>query len=410
MGTTNYQLPITHYHLYTVKTDGERVNNIPPVDLAQQYKTIQEEVNAAVLGILSSGRYIGGSSVEGFEQQFASYTGIRECVGCNSGTDALYLALRALGIGPGDQVITTPFTFFATAEAISAVGATPVFVDIDAQTFNLDVNQLEAAITDQTKAILPVHLFGQPVEMTRLMAIANAHHLAVIEDCAQATGAEWAGQKVGSIGHIGCFSFFPTKNLGACGDGGAVTTNDPAIAASIRRLREHGATSRYHHESIGINSRLDALQAAILQIKLRHLDTWNTQRHAVATRYHDLLSPLSGLILPQAPEGGKSVWNQYTIRVISQDGSESKTPGEVPPAVSWRDRIRSHIQERGVSSMVYYPIPLHLQPVYQSLGYQSGSFPVAETACREVLSLPMFPELSIEQQQQVVYCLKDTLG
>ena len=373
------------------------MSNIPPVDLAQQYQTIAEEVNAAVLSVLASGRYIGGNLVESFEQQFASYTGVSECIACNSGTDALYLALRSLGIGSQDEVITTPFTFIATAEVISAVGATPVFIDIDPETFNLDLNQLESAITSKTKAIIPVHLFGQPVDMTRLMAIANAHNLFVIEDCAQATGAEWGGRKVGSIGHIGCFSFFPTKNLGACGDGGAVTTNDRAIATQIRRLREHGTSSRYYHEATGINSRLDSLQAAIVQIKLRYLDTWNAQRSEIATRYQDLLSPIPGIILPQASIGGKSVWNQFTIRVTNRGTEET------------RDKLRNQMQEKGVSSMVYYPLPLHLQPVYQGLGYKIGCFPIVEQACREVLSLPIFPELSIEQQQRVVYALKECL-
>jgi dTDP-4-amino-4,6-dideoxygalactose transaminase len=379
------------------------VNNIPPLDLARQYKLIGDEVSAAVLGVLSSGRYIGGPLVEGFEQQFAAYVGVSECVACNSGTDALYLALRALGIGPGDEVITTPFTFIATAEVITAVGATPVFVDIDAQTFNFDVQQLEAAITERTKAILPVHLFGQPVDMTAVMAIAQSHHLAVIEDCAQATGAVWGDQKVGSIGHIGCFSFFPTKNLGASGDGGALTTNDPAIAATVRMLREHGSRTRYYHEEIGINSRLDAIQAAILQIKLRHLDTWNTQRQLVAERYHQLLQPVPGVVAPQALPGGESVWNQYTIRIKSnQPNAEA--------ASTYRDEVRSRLQQRGVSSMVYYPLPLHLQPVYKNLNYPVGQFPVAEQACHEVLALPMFPELTSEEQTQVVYGLKDCLA
>jgi dTDP-4-amino-4,6-dideoxygalactose transaminase len=379
------------------------VNNIPPLDLARQYKLIGDEVSAAVLGVLSSGRYIGGPLVEGFEQQFGAYVGVSECVACNSGTDALYLALRALEIGPGDEVITTPFTFIATAEVITAVGATPVFVDIDAQTFNFDVQQLEAAITERTKAILPVHLFGQPVDMTAVMAIAQSHHLAVIEDCAQATGAVWGDQKVGSIGHIGCFSFFPTKNLGASGDGGALTTNDPAIAATVRMLREHGSRTRYYHEEIGINSRLDAIQAAILQIKLRHLDTWNTQRQLVAERYHQLLQPVPGVVAPQALPGGESVWNQYTIRIKSEQPNAEA-------ASTYRDEVRSRLQQRGVSSMVYYPLPLHLQPVYKNLNYPVGQFPVAEQACHEVLALPMFPELTSEEQTQVVYGLKDCLA
>ncbi len=382
------------------------MNNIPPVDLARQYKSLQEEINTAVLDVLASGRYIGGLPVESFEQKFATYHGVSECVACNSGTDALYLALRALGIGAGDEVITTPFTFIATAEVISAVGATPVFVDIDPRNFNVDVSLIEAAITSKTKAIVPVHLFGQPVDMTRVMKIAENHGLAVIEDCAQATGATWAGKKVGSIGHIGCFSFFPTKNLGACGDGGAIVTNDPLVAAKIRMLREHGSRQRYYHEEIGVNSRLDALQAAILQVKLAHLDSWNKQRYELATRYHQLLAPISGIVLPQAIEGGESVWNQYTIRVVDR-GLAENSASSFPPL---RDLVRTQMQQRGVIAMVYYPIPLHLQPVYQSLGYQTGQLPVAEQACREVLSLPIYPELSPAQQEDVIYSLKDSLA
>jgi dTDP-4-amino-4,6-dideoxygalactose transaminase len=376
------------------------VKKIPPFDLTEQYKVIAEEINTAVSKVLASGSYIGGSQVEGFEQQFASYIGTDHCIACNSGTDALYLALRALNIGPGDEVITTPFTFVATAETITAVGATPVFVDIDAQTFNLSLEQVEAAITERTRAIVPVHLFGMPVDMTRLLAIAQTYHLTVIEDCAQATGAEWAGQKVGSIGHIGCFSFYPTKNLGACGDGGAVTTHDLAIAGRIRRLRDHGRKGGYYYEELGVNSRLDAVQAAILQIKLRYLDTWNRQRQAIAQRYQQFLASIPGITLPQEVAGGRTVWNQYTIRVLEQPAK---------PGPSFRDIVRQRLQEQGVQSMVYYPLPLHLQPVYSHLGYQPGQLAVAEQASREVLSLPMFPELSAEQQDQVIYCLKDSL-
>jgi dTDP-4-amino-4,6-dideoxygalactose transaminase len=376
------------------------VKTIPPIDLTRQYQLIDEEVNTAVLAILRSGRYIGGSAVKDFEQQFSAYIGVSEAISCNSGTDALYLALRALNIGEGDRVITTPFTFIATSEIIVRAGATPVFVDIDPNTFNLDLQQVEAAITSKTKAIIPVHLFGQPIDMTKLMAIANAHNLFVIEDCAQATGAEWAGQQVGSIGHIGCFSFFPTKNLGACGDGGAVTTNDRAIAASIRKLKEHGMSSvRYCHDDTGINSRLDTLQAAILQVKLRHLDSWNDKRQQVANTYGELLSSLPGVKLPQALPGGKSVWNQYTIAIEDKQSSDEPT----------RDTVRQQLQQMGVSSMVYYPIPLHLQPVYQNLGYQQGQLSQVEQIARQVLSLPMFPDLSFEEQQQVAYCLKDCL-
>lgn len=375
------------------------MSRIPPFDLSEQYKLIGAEINSGALEVLASGRYIGGSWVADFESQFAHYIGTSECIACNSGTDALYLALRALGIGAGDEVITTPFTFVATAEVISAVGATPIFVDIDPTTFNLDLDQVEAAITGHTRAVIPVHLFGLPVNMTRLMAIAQTHNLFIVEDCAQSTGAEWEGQKVGSIGHIGCFSFYPTKNLGACGDGGAITTNDSAIAERLRRLRDHGRQGAYYYEELGVNSRLDAVQAAILQIKLRHLDQWNQQRREVADRYQHLLNPIPGISLPHEIAGGKSVWNQYTIRVLGGGNT-----GEA------RDLLRSYLQEKGVASMVYYPLPLHLQPAYQDLGYQTGQLPLAEQASRQVLSLPMFPEMTPEQQEQVVYSLKDCLA
>ncbi|OUL19373.1 Cys/Met metabolism pyridoxal-phosphate-dependent enzyme [Nostoc sp. RF31YmG] len=379
----------------------QSVNSVPAFDIKQQYSTLEAEVSAVVLEILASGRYIGGPVVEGFEKQFAAYHGVTECVACNSGTDALFLSLRALNIGAGDEVITTTFTFIATAEVISAVGAKPVFVDID-HTFNLNLQQVKAAITPKTKAIIPVHLFGQPVDMTALMAIAQSHNLAVIEDCAQSTGASWGNQKVGSIGHIGCFSFYPTKNLGGCGDGGAITTNDPEIASQLRVLRDHGSKVRYIHEEIGVNSRLDAIQAAILEIKLRHLDNWNERRRAIAAYYRQFLSQVPGIIAPEELAGGVGVWNQYTIR-ISGEGRNGAT-------AKYRDSVRQQLQERGVSSMVYYPLPLHLQPIYQNLGYQPGQLPVAEQICHEVISLPMFPELTQEQQDQVIYALKDCLG
>ena len=310
------------------------------------------------------------------------------------------MALTALDIGRGDEVITTAFTFMATAEVITRVGAKPVFVDIDLDTFNLNVERVQEAITPQTKAIIPVHLFGQPVDMTQLMEIAQAHNLYIIEDCAQATGAEWNGNKIGSIGHIGCFSFFPTKNLGGCGDGGAVTTNDPAIAAKIKMLREHGCQVRYRHDLTGLNSRLDAIQAAILKIKLRYLDTWNEQRIQAANYYHSLLKSLDGIKLPSSLSGGTSVWNQYTVCI--KDNSIATTEPK-------RDRLRSALQEKGIISMVYYPLPLHLQPVYQDLGYQKGQLPVTEQAAREVLSLPMFPGITETEQERVVYTLKDCL-
>ncbi len=382
-----------------------RVNTIPPVDLTRQYQVISREVEGKVLEILRSGKYIGGATVTEFETQFAQYIGTNYCVAGNSGTDALYMALRALDIGEGDEVITTPFTFIATSEVIVRVGAKPVFVDIDPDTFNLDLAKIPPAITEKTKAIIPVHLFGQPIDMTKLMAIANKHNLYIIEDCAQATGATWNNQKVGSIGHVGCFSFFPTKNLGACGDGGALTTNDPTIAKKIKLLREHGlvrepgAKVTYRHEITGLNSRLDSIQAAILNIKLKYLDIWNNQRQEAASNYQQLLENVTKIQLPSAVAGGVSVWNQYTIRVKNTSQNEELT----------RDTVRQKLQQQGVISMVYYPLPLHLQAVYQDLNYQPGSLPIAEQAAMEVLSLPMFPGITLEEQQQIAYGLKDCL-
>jgi dTDP-4-amino-4,6-dideoxygalactose transaminase len=380
------------------KLKPKRVKQIPPVDLTRQYQLIKESAESAVLEILSSGRYIGGEAIANFEREFASYIGVTECVSCNSGTDALFLALRALEIGSGDEVITTPFSFFATAEVITRVGAKPVFVDIDPDTFNLDLAQIEQAINPLTKAIMPVHLFGQPVDMTRLMAIAKAHQLYVIEDCAQAAGAAWKEEKVGSIGDVGCFSFFPTKNLGACGDGGAITTNNPAIAKQMRILKEHGSPERYRHDFVGINSRMDAIQAVILSVKLPHLDYWNQQRHRAVEYYHELLQHVSAVKLPQALPGGTSVWNQYTISVRGSSAPNNQ-----------RELLQAKLKEQGVISMIYYPIPLHLQPVYEDLGYQPGQLPKGEQAALEVLSLPMFPGISEGEQEQVANALKDCL-
>ncbi len=370
------------------------MNKIPPLDLTRQYGAIATQINAAVADVLASGRYIGGSTVDEFEENFAAYLDASHCVSCNSGTDALFLALRAFDIGPDHEVITTPFTFFATAEVISAVGARPVFVDIDPQTFNLDLERWEMAITPQTKAIMPVHIFGQPVDMSELMAIARRHDLIVIEDCAQAVGAEWSGQKVGTIGDAGCFSFFPTKNLGAFGDGGALVTKDEAIARRVGTLKNHGQSAKYYSQEIGINSRLDALQAAILSVKLPFLDSWNNRRRALAARYYQFLSQLPGVIPPRELPGSRCVWHQYTIQVSDRP----------------RDEVVTCLEQEGITAMVYYPVPLHLQPVYQSLGYKPGQLPVVEGVCDRVLSLPMFPELSDQEQERVIYGLKDCLS
>jgi len=375
------------------------VTKIPPVDLSRQYNQIDQEATAAVMAVLRSGYYIGGAEVKEFEQEFAAWVGTPHGVSCNSGTDALYLSLRAAQIGSGDEVITSAFTFFATAEVISAVGATPVFVDIDPQTFNLDLDLLAAAITPRTKALLPVHLFGQPVDMTRLMAIAAPNQLVVIEDCAQATGARWQGQQVGSWGHFGAFSFFPTKNLGGCGDGGAVTLYQPEAAQTLRQLKEHGSSRRYYHEQIGFNSRLDALQAAILRVKLRYLEQWNQQRRQAALLYGQLLENLEGIILPTETLGGTHVWNQYTIRCLANP------LGSAPP----REQVRQALLAKGIVTMIYYPLPLHYQPVYTALGYKPGSLPYTEQVCQEVLSLPLFPGITEAEQEQVALALRAAL-
>ncbi|TYQ30798.1 DegT/DnrJ/EryC1/StrS family aminotransferase [Pseudanabaena sp. UWO310] len=369
------------------------MNKIPPFDVSQQYQQIGDRLNKAALEVLASGQYIGGQAVSQFETEFAQYIGSNHGIACNSGTDALYLALRALDIGEGAEVITSPFTFFASAETISMTGAKPVFIDIEAHSFNMNVDLIEAAITERTKAIMPVHLFGRAVDMTKLMAIAKKHNLYVIEDCAQATGATFDGQKVGNIGDVGCFSFYPTKNLGGCGDGGMMTTNNPEVARKLHILREHGSPKRYYHEYIGMNSRLDALQAALLQVKLPYLDKWNDQRREISDRYTHLLKDahIPKLVSPHYCAG--SVWNQYTVCI--GDGQ--------------RDQVQAQLREQNIITMIYYPLPLHLQEVYRYLNYKKGDFPVTEDICDRVLSLPMFPELREEQQQQVVSTLQNIL-
>ena len=379
------------------------MSTIPPIDLARQYTTIRDAIETAVLEVMASGQYVGGGMVTAFENEFASYVGSAAGVSCNSGTDALFLALRALAIGSGDEVIVPSFTFVATAEMVSAVGATPIFVDIDPATFTIDPDQLVVAITDRTRAIIPVHLFGHPADMDRILEIAQTYHLKVIEDCAQATGAMWNDRPVGSLGDIGCFSFFPTKNLGAFGDGGMATTNNPEWAQQMRVIKEHGSPQRYHHTEIGINSRLDALQAAILRVKLPWLDRWNTARREVAARYTAMLDSIAGLVLPQEAASARTVWNQYTIRVNVED---SKTLPATQDG-SMRDRLRQRLLDRDVISMVYYPRSLHQQPVYASP--DRPPLPKSERAAREVLSLPLFPELTEAEQERIVNALKDSL-
>ncbi len=394
---------------------------VPPFTLNEQLKALGEELDQAVLQVLRSGQYIGGGVVSGFEQAFAAAMGVPQAVGCNSGTDALVLALRGLDIGPGDEVITTAFSFFATAEAISSVGATPVFVDVDPHSYLIDLDQLEAAITPATRVLLPVHLFGRPVDMERVCAIAARHGLKVVEDCAQATGASWADRPVGSWGDAGCFSFFPTKNLGGAGDGGAVTCHDPALAQVIRQMAVHGMPRRYLHTQLGYNSRLDAIQAAVLAVKLPHLPRWVDQRRGIAARYRQQLAGLPLLQLPDAGPKGHS-WNQFVVRVplcpAGFRACEGATAGCAPSADSsafglpegcCRDWLKQQLQDAGVNTIIYYPIPIHRQPAYAELGYGAGSLPVTERLCAEVLSLPIFPELSEPQQQRVLEVLQALL-
>jgi dTDP-4-amino-4,6-dideoxygalactose transaminase len=351
--------------------------SIPMVDLKTQLAGIRAEIEAAIRSVLDSTQFILGPSVQALEKETAAYLGVKHAIGVASGTDALHLALRAAGIGAGDEVITTPFTFIATAEAISYLGAKPVFVDIDPDTFNIDVRRIEAAITPRTRALLPVHLFGQPAEMGPLLDICRRHHLKLIEDCAQSFGADYAGRKTGSFGEFGCFSFFPSKNLGGYGDGGLITTNDDELAAEVRVLRNHGSRERYCHSMIGYNSRLDELQAAILRVKLGHIEEYNRLRRENAHHYSRLLRHPQ-LCTPVEREGGTHVYHQYTI------------------LVSERDSIQKALQEAGIASAVYYPIPLHRQEVYRT-SHGDVSLPVAEEMAQRVLSLPIFPELTKDQ-------------
>jgi len=348
---------------------------IPVVDLKAQYLEIKDELTAVVNRTLADGRFILGPNVAALEAEIAAYCGTRFAVGVASGTDALHLALRALGVGPGDEVITTPFTFIATVEAISYCGATPIFVDIDPATYNLDAAQIEAKITPRTRAILPVHLYGQPADMIPVMELAKKYRLAVVEDCAQAIGAEIGGRQVGSIGDAGCFSFFPSKNLGAAGDGGMIVGNDESLSAKIRRLRAHGSDRKYYHEEIGYNSRLDEIQAAILRVKLRYLDKWTEARRSRAALYDRLLSHLPEVTRPSVAPDRTHAWHQYTIGIDN------------------RDEIKARLARDGIDSAVHYPVPIHLQPAYAYLGIGGGSHPRSECAADRVLSLPIFPQL-----------------
>jgi len=361
---------------------------IPLVDLKAQYRSIKAELEVATTRIFENSSFILGAEVEAFEQAFARYCGVKHAIGVSSGTDALQLALLGYDISEGDEVITTPFTFIATAAAISHVGATPVLADIDPHTYNIDPAKIEAAITPRTKAILPVHLYGQPAEMAPILDIARRHGLWVIEDACQSHGATYFGRKTGGLGDVACFSFYPSKNLGAAGDGGMLTTNDDSFAEWARKVRDHGRTGKYVHGLVGFTYRLDALQAAILNAKLGHLDAWNEARRRNAAIYSELLAS-TDIVVPQEAEGCRSVYHVYAIRTPQRDG------------------LLAHLQRKGIGASVHYTLPVHLQPAYAALGIPKGAYPVAETCAESVISLPMYAELTREQIGEVVGAIRE---
>ncbi|GAA0177443.1 DegT/DnrJ/EryC1/StrS family aminotransferase [Clostridium sediminicola] len=358
------------------------------LDLKAQYKGIEKEIDIAIKSVLESAHFIMGPNVKAFENEVADFTGVKHGIAVANGTDALMLVLKAYGIGEGDEVITTPFTFFASAETTSVVGATPVFADIDKNTFCIDADKIEEKITKKTKAIIPVHLFGQMCDMDRIMEIAEKHNLIVIEDACQAIGAEYKGKKAGAIGHAACYSFFPTKNLGGYGDGGMIVTNNDELCEKLKTLRVHGSSEKYVHSMIGHNSRLDEIQAAVLRVKLKYIDKWNNQRREKASIYNDLLDALD-LKIPFEDEKCKHVYHLYSIQ--HKD----------------RDKITSYLKENGVASGSYYPVPVHLQRVYESLNYTKGDLPVSEDACTKTFALPLYPEITLEQQKYVAKVLKN---
>ncbi len=361
---------------------------IPYFDLPAQLRPLRKEMDAAIAKTLDNCSFCLGPDVVQFERDFAAYCGAQHAIGFNSGTSALHIAMLLLNVGPGDEVITTPFTFVATSWAISYVGAKPVYVDIEDKTFNLDPKLVEKAITPRTKAILPVHLYGQPCDLDPLLEICRKHKLPLVEDAAQAHGAKYRGKTVGTFGALSEFSFYPGKNLGACGEGGALVTNDAAYTKRAKSLREHGSTERYYHDEVGYNYRMEGLQGAVLGVKLKHLDKWTRQRRQVANRYHELLAK-TPLQLPLEAEYAESVYHVYAVRHARRDG------------------LKKHLEANQVGCGLHYPLPLHLQKCYSSLGYRAGDFPIAEKAARECLSLPMFPDLTEEQIQRVATVIKD---
>lgn len=359
---------------------------IPMLDLSEQYQTLKDEIHNVLEDVMSSTRFILGENVKKLEQDIAADSNVQYGVGVANGSDALHISLLGCGVQAGDEVITTAFTFFATAGAIARIGAKPVFVDIDEKTYNIDPAKIEAAITEKTKAIIPVHLYGQTADMDPIIEIANKHKLHIVEDAAQAIGAKYKGRHVGEFGTTACYSFFPTKNLGAYGDAGMVVTNDEEIAEKMRVIRVHGSKPKYYHHVLGYNSRLDEMQAAILNVKFPHLNHWSELRREKAANYTRLLNEQVGdkVITPYEAEHNYHIYHQYTIRVPE------------------RNELQAYLKEQGIETMIYYPKPLHLQPVFAELGYKEGDLPITEKISNEVLSLPMFPELKIDQQQYVV--------
>jgi UDP-2-acetamido-2-deoxy-ribo-hexuluronate aminotransferase len=361
------------------------------VDVVGQYQKIKSEIDAAVHRVLDSGQFINGKDVGELECAVAGYLGVQYAVACASGTDALQIAMMALGIGPGDEVISTPFTFIATAETIALLRAKPVYVDIDPKTFNIDPARIEAAITPRTRAIIPVHLYGQAADMDPIMAVARKHSLKVIEDSAQALGASYRGKKVCTVGDMGCISFFPSKNLGCFGDGGMMVTGDATLAETMRVLAAHGSRVRYYHDLIGVNSRLDTIQAAILRVKLQYLDQYNAARRAAAERYSRLLQG-TPVTVPYVAPYGEHIFHQYTLRAPRRDG------------------LADHLKSKGIPHAIYYPVPLHLQKAFVMSGGEVGDFPVTEQTAREVISLPMHTELTEEQQTVITDAIKEFYG
>jgi dTDP-4-amino-4,6-dideoxygalactose transaminase len=366
---------------WTTKTSLEP---IPPLDLKAQWLSIKNEISAAINAVVESQQFILGPQVQGLEEEIAKYCGTKFAVGVASGTDALLLALHAAGVGPGDEVLLPTFSFIATADSVSLLGAIPVFVDIDPSTFAIDPDQLEAKITPRTRAIVPVHLYGHPADMDPINSVAQHHNLKVIEDNAQAIGAKYKNRKTGGLGDLGCISFFPSKNLGAYGDGGMIVTNSEAYSNHLRVLRNHGSTQKYYATEQGWNSRLDEIQAAILRVKLRHLDDWGAARRKNANSYSQLLKDIPGVVTPVESPWAEHVYHQYTIRLAN------------------RNRVQSALAEQGIGTTVYYPTPMHLQPLFAKLGYHEGTLPQAEQAAKEVLSLPIYAELTSEQIHRVV--------